>query len=302
MRGQAHHQSICRELNKRREKVETYHLLKEGKVPIYKTAGEGIFNYKAELAALQARIGESFDPVLLVQAFITQSHVEQEKEKHEELGLTTEVAMRDNTDLVIKGTKCISETLTQWLRAALPYFPEEGVQAVVGYLTKEEMLADVGFHLGLRELVLCKVYPPTREDLARCFAAMVGALAFRNEDRAQKFVVDLVASQLAGKDLNELWDIRDPMGVLITVMKESGRSAPESRLLWKSGPGSILASYWVGLYVDKELVGESSGETLDIAEEMAARDALRNVFHTTEHSSPLPWARLPHTLLSQSQV
>merc|ERR1712080_639002 len=198
----------------------------------------------------------------------------------------------------MKGTKRITDTLTHWLRGALPHFPEEGVEAVVGYLTKEEMVADIGFHLGLRELVLSNVYPPTRQDLARCFAAMVGALAIRNQDRAQQFVVDVVASQLAGKDLNELWDIRDPMGVLAAAMKEAGRSAPESRLLWKSGPGSILASYWVGLYVDRELVGESSGESVDIAEEMAARDALRNMFQTTEHCSPLPWARLPHSLIA----
>merc|ERR1712226_1583392 len=138
-----------------------------------------------------------------------------------------------------------------------------------------------------------------REDLARCFAAMVGALAARDMGRAEQLVVDLVASQLAGKDVNELWEIRDPMGVLMAAMNEAGRSAPESRLLWQSGPGTILATYRVGVYVDRELVGESPGETLDIAEEMAARDALRNLFRTAEHSSPLPWARLPTPLLSQ---
>ena len=60
------------------------------------------------------------------------------------------------------------------------------------------------------------------------------------------------------------------------------------RLLWQSGPSSILASYRVGLYLDRwlpagavgdpvvrELIGESPGETVQIAEEMAARDALR---------------------------
>lgn len=278
--------------------METNYLLKEGKVPITKRAGEGNFNYKAELAALGARLGETFEPVLLVQAFITNSHVEQERVKQAELGVETEVAMQDNSDLVMQGTQCIQDTLARWLRGALPYFPEEGVRAVLGYLTGEEMLANVGFHLGLKELVLSTEYPPIREDLARCFAAMVGALAARDKGRAEQLVVDLVASQLAGKDVNELWEIRDPMGVLMAAMKEAGRSVPESRLLWQTGPGSILATYRVGVYVDRELVGESPGETLDIAEEMAARDALRNLFRTTEHSSPLPWARLPPSLLS----
>ena len=72
-----------------------------------------------------------------------------------------------------------------------------------------------------------------------------------------------------------------------------GLPAPEPRLLRRTGPGSLLASYTVGLYVDRELVGESPGESLDIAEEMAARDALRNLFKTAEDQAALPWARLP---------
>ena len=83
------------------------------------------------------------------------------------------------------------------------------------------------------------------------------------------------------------------MRELMTTLESMGRSAPESRLLWENAPGSILASYTVGIYVDRlennpiwgnglsrptlnrELIGESPGETLELAEEMAARDALR---------------------------
>ena len=82
------------------------------------------------------------------------------------------------------------------------------------------------------------------------------------------------------------------MRELTATLESMGRSAPESRLLWENAPGSILASYTVGIYVDRlptpkglemefqnpigrELIGESPGETLESAEEMAARDALR---------------------------
>ena len=34
-------------------------------------------------------------------------------------------------------------------------------------------------------------------------------------------------------------------------MKSMGKPAPESRLLWENAPGSILASYTVGIYVDR---------------------------------------------------
>ena len=81
------------------------------------------------------------------------------------------------------------------------------------------------------------------------------------------------------------------MRELTATLKSMGRPAPESRLLWENAPGSILSSYTVGIYVDRllsqwleaefqklfgrELIGESPGETIESAEEMAARDALR---------------------------
>ena len=117
------------------------------------------------------------------------------------------------------------------------------------------------------------------------------------------------------------------MRELTATLKSMGKPAPESRLLWENAPGSILASYTVGIYVDRlmsqkaemefqkkivrELIGESPGETVESAEEMAARDALRldfrhrtlqnrnhtcpcrNLHSTTEHAAPLPWAKLP---------
>ena len=59
------------------------------------------------------------------------------------------------------------------------------------------------------------------------------------------------------------------------------------------GPDTILASHLVGLYCHKEIIGQSYGETLEIAEEMAARDALRNILGTAEHSQSPPWGREP---------
>merc|ERR1712029_975108 len=70
--------------------------------------------------------------------------------------------------------------------------------------------------------------------------------------------------------------------------KNSGMEPPEPRLLFQTGPDTILASHLIGIYCDKQLIGQSYGETLDIAEEMAARDTLRNIFGTSEFSPPLP--------------
>ena len=68
-----------------------------------------------------------------------------------------------------------------------------------------------------------------------------------------------------------------------------------------SGPDTILSSHLVGLYCNKEIIGQSYGETLAIAEEMAARDALRNIFQTTEYSAP-PSYRLPEDMTAQNST
>merc|ERR1719331_52141 len=238
-------------------------------------------------------LGEKFDQRLLAEAMVTPGQVEKDQEHQWRLGVEVEEGARNHSELASAGMCCIKRTLESWLAAAVPNFPTEGRLAVVEYLTSEQLLAEVGFHIGLKELVLSPVYPPTREELATSFKAVIGALARTDEGRAKQLVVDLVASQLHGKDLNELWSVRNPMRELTATRESMGKSAPESRLLWENAPGSILASYTVGIYVDRELIGESPGETLESAEEMAARDALRNLHRTSEHAAPLPWAKLP---------
>ena len=45
----------------------------------------------------------------------------------------------------------------------------------------------------------------------------------------------------------------------------------------------------VGLYIDEKFLSKGSGETQQIAEEMAARDALCRLYGTEEASAPLPY-------------
>jgi len=276
------------EIEKRRQKEELNYLIKDGAVPVVRRSDFLDWNYMAELKAFSSRIGETFNLNRLTTALTTESHVVAEIEKQKELGIDTNVQFESNKNLSVKGAELIETVVAGWLRAALPDFPEEGVQAVVGYLTCEDMLAEVAFHIGTRDLVLTKDYPPNKETLSQVFQAVVAALSETDPVRAEKLVLDVVAAQLAGKDLNEIWDVINPMGVLCQVLENRGVGPPESRLLWRSGPKTILACYHVGIYSDKEILGQSSGETVEIAEEMAARDALRQLFNTSPSMSPLP--------------
>ena len=92
--------------------------------------------------------------------------------------------------------------------------------------------------------------------MATTFEAIIGAM--EDKARAQRLVLDLVAIQLQGEDLSEIWDIADPMNTLASVLSNEKRGEPEARLLWVSGKETLLACYHVGIYSDKELIGQGT--------------------------------------------
>ncbi len=110
-------------------------------------------------------------------------------------------------------------------------------------------------------------YPPAKATYAKVFFALVAALKRSGEltNKAadtgygsgwRRFVVDVLAVRLHGQDLSDVWDVRDPMGELAKILERSGRGEPESRLLWESGKDSLLGCCHVGVYSDKELIGQ----------------------------------------------
>ena len=103
---------------------------------------------------------------------------------------------------------------------------------------------------------------------------------------------DFLLTQLIDVDINEIWEIKNPMGLLIDECKRELKSSskPESRLIWSNGMNNPTGVFVVGIYLDKKrLIGKGGGETLEIAEEMAARDALKRIYNTGESVGPLPF-------------
>jgi len=278
---------VIYDLNKRRKNVELNNKLK-GINPIDRRSSYSEWNYQAELTALNGRLGESIPLQMLSEVFITESHIQEEKEKQEKLNIDIKLNLKSNEELSVEGIGLLDRCLTSWLRGALPALPEQGIQAVKEYLTSEEVLSDIAFHIGCKDLIQAVEYPPLRADYAKAFQALVGALARIDLSRAETLILDLVAVQLIGKDLNEIWDVGNPLRVLSIILKNEGMGPPEPRLLWQCGPKTILSSFTVGIYSDKQLIGEYAGESVEIAEEMAARDALRNLFKTNVNHFILP--------------
>ena len=118
-----------------------------------------------------------------------------------------------------------------------------------------------------------------------------------------------------GKDINELWQIKNPMGLLTKILEENGRQAPESRfeensssnlfeffllndrLLWATGVSSVLATYVVGVYSNKEFLGKSKG--MDWTDLIEARS-----FQVLAQQSPSPkkWLLAMHYVVGLKQT
>jgi dsRNA-specific ribonuclease len=81
----------------------------------------------------------------------------------------------------MEGSLIINQSLCAYVRWALPYLPEEGVQAVVNFLTGDNLLAHVSFHIGTLDLIMTVDYPPSPQILKKVFEAIIGALATSNK-------------------------------------------------------------------------------------------------------------------------
>ncbi|XP_033747725.1 39S ribosomal protein L44, mitochondrial-like [Pecten maximus] len=253
----------------------------------------GIWNYDSEVFAFGKRLGEDFKDEALKKALVLRSYQEEEDKANqilldeESLDIDGE-SVEHNEQLAEQGEQLTSRYVKAYLRAMYPQMFEEGISAIHDYLVSDEMFAYIGSQLGLKDIIMKMEYPPSEEDYCITMKAVIGALA-ESQDvaRAEAFVRDFIIVQLAAEDINEIWDVVNPMGLLTDILKKMGMSPPEPRLIWKSGASTVLSVYHVGLYSDRKLIGRAPGETVLIAEEMAARDALKKFMNTQDNRSPL---------------
>jgi large subunit ribosomal protein L44 len=258
------------------------------------------WNYDAEIYSFGKRLGEVFKTSTLKQAFITSSYIEQESEKRSKLsvdGSAANIELMDNKQLSQLGEQISREYIEKYLKYSLPLLPEVYVKCVASHLLSTETLAHIASNLGIKDLVQTAEFPVSAGTLCSALKAVIGALhQDQGSERSGLFVQDFIIPQLIGKDILDLCSIHNPMGVLVDVLKQQGLAEPEPRLLWSTGSETIMASYVVGIYCDRQLIGQAPGETTSIGEEMAARDALRRLWNITESRAPLPLGRQGHSL------
>lgn len=243
------------------------------------------WNPSAELFAFSKRLSEDFQLPVLQQAFIHASYITQETGKQKEIGIEDPALdVKDNQTLIDSGTRLLNTYVSNFVAQKLTTAPAPLKSSVTEYLVSNEVLAKLAKNLGATELILSSEFPVQEETLANTFRAIVAALAESSgEERTNKFIHDFVCTTLSQLDWTELWKVENPFQELEKLCASTKLAPPEARLIGSCGTNTLLASYNVGIYCDKKMIGSGFGENVDIAIAEASADALRGLYKMRTH-------------------
>uniref|UniRef100_A0A1I7TYL7 Large ribosomal subunit protein mL44 n=1 Tax=Caenorhabditis tropicalis TaxID=1561998 RepID=A0A1I7TYL7_9PELO len=128
-------------------------------------------------------------------------------------------------------------------------------------------------------LVRTAEFPISQQSSADAFRALAGLFS---EEKVKNLVIDFIVPQLVDIDFADIYPLADPLSVLTDLLKSEGIVDVEPRVLRSAGENSAEPIFVVAIYADKKRnVGQSAGESLTIAVEMAAREALLRLWEIT---------------------
>ncbi|XP_047369444.1 39S ribosomal protein L44, mitochondrial [Vespa velutina] len=252
------------------------------------------WNRNAELYAFNERLSEKFDPELLEQALIHKSYVIKEEEMQKQQGISDpKLDLRDNRDLIQDGRNFVSKVVHKYLLESLPNLPENGIMTIHNYLLSEELLANSSLHLGTTDLILTEEHPVSSKTLADTFLALVAALVQSvNANHAAIFVRDFLITILAEKELPNIWCPSNPLQELNDILLKEGRGPAEPRIIGETGINTLLSSYRIAVYSDKQCLGIGCGANIQEAKEVAVINALCKIYGLLDSSRPIKFDKV----------
>ncbi|GMT19042.1 hypothetical protein PFISCL1PPCAC_10339 [Pristionchus fissidentatus] len=235
-----------------------------------------IRNYSAEISAFSHRLGApevNSDEVvraLTTRSFLSRLDVEGGVE--EPLPATDGGRIESNEEMVERGSLLLEKSIRGQLRHSFPLAPEELIEVVSDYLTEDHIVGGAANLLGVDSVVRTGENPPSVESCASCVRALCAAIG---EEKTRSLTADYLMPQLYNVDFIDAFPLRKPLTVLEQIHKNAGATEIEPRLVRSAGIVSAQPLYVVAIYRDKkEVIGESAGETVEIAIDMAAREGL----------------------------
>lgn len=245
------------------------------------------WNFRSEIFAFSRRLQENISEETLREVFSPPSYVNKMKQAQQDFSLP-DVNIKSNEELVQVGIMALDKCIKPYLRYTFSRMPEDGIADITEYLKSTEVLSDIANSLGCKELVLSSEYPPEPQAMANTIRAFIGGVERElGQKRVQRFIVDIVLSYLDDKHIiDDIWIIPNPRESLNFILKNSGLPAYEPRIMFETGIKTLEPCHVVGLYVNHNYIGSNAGETLEIAEDCAALNALERMFDLTHSRAP----------------
>lgn len=246
------------------------------------------WNYRSEIFAFSRRLQENLSEETLRRVFAHPSYIESLKKDQIKYDLPS-INVPSNLELVQRGEQLLDACIKPYLRYSYSQVPEDGIANITSYLKSETVMADVAKWTGCKDIILSSEWPPSPCTMANTVRALLAGIeSDLGLDRVHRFVVDIIISYLNDKNiLDDVWIIPNPTQTLRLILENSQLPSYEPRIMFQTGIKTLESCYLVGLYVNKKLLGSSSGETLQIAEECSALDALQRLFDLGDSREPL---------------
>ncbi|TKR68023.1 hypothetical protein L596_024073 [Steinernema carpocapsae] len=250
-----------------------------GADPLVSRSSQLNWDYASEIYAFSHRVGavelsqETVKKALTNPSFFTRPDVEADatgaQPSRED---STSAEIGDNSEFVTIGNQRLMGLTSAYLRAHFPKTPEDFINAVASDLCSDELLSTLASYVGMNHLVRTGEFPPTASSLASVFRSLVGCLP---KERSEQLVIDFLLPQLVDTDFADAFPLAEPFDVLTDLLKtQDGAKKVEPRIIRSSGVVSAEPLYIIGIYADEVLVGESAGESIAIACDLAAREGL----------------------------
>lgn len=217
----------------------------------------------------EERLGVVFNNIeLLVTALTHRSYVNEHKRSTKE----------HNERLEFLGDAVLELVVTDYLFSN--YEEPEGIlTSWRAALVRTESIGEAGEKLGYEELLRLsrgekQGSPRARQQImANAFEAVTGAIYLdQGYDAAQKFIAKNILSKLEQILSSGSW--RDPKSYLQEAAQRVDSHTPVYKVLEEEGPDHDK-TFTLGVYVGSRLMGKGSGPSKQVAQQIAAKEALK---------------------------
>ncbi|EFO21321.1 hypothetical protein LOAG_07168 [Loa loa] len=279
---------FCRYIRARWERPylkDLYHRrMLAGADPILSRSAYPNWDYDSEIYAFGHRIGApETDKNVLIQALTDNSFYQRadiaEESANAQPSKQESYEMKEHNEQLIQlGSELLWKSTCAYLRYGLPHAPEELISSLALKLISDEQIATLATYLGINNLIRTAEFPPSNASLCNAFKALIATLPYQ---RAIALIRNVIMAQLVDLDIEEVFPLAEPLAVLRFVIFSSTGMEVEPRLLRSAGEISAEPIFIAGIYANKRLIGQGPGETISIAVDMAAMNALMRCWGVT---------------------